>query len=131
MAWLLVSLSLLVPAAGFSMGATPPPKKKQSRVAYRGELDRLLNENKVACKVSLDCEALPLGVKPCGGPTEFVLATKATKKKISDAITDLTKTINEMDQTMNSEQGLMGTCEVLTEPKLACVSGSCQEERAN
>ncbi len=124
----LALIVIALPTLGHGFGATPPPKKKQTRGAYRGELDRLLGENKVACKISLDCEALPLGVKPCGGPSEYIFVSKGTKKKISEAITDLTKTINEMDQTSNSEQGLMGTCEVTVEPKVACVSGSCQAE---
>lgn len=84
-----------------------------------------MQENKVACKVSLDCEALALGNRACGGPSEYVLLSKGTKAKIQDSLSDLIKSIDEMDRTANSEQGLMGTCEVMEKPELACQSGSC------
>ncbi len=109
-------------------GGTPPPRRKVTREAYRAELDALMTEHKVACKISLDCEALPLGVKACGGPTEFIVLSKGTKAKMQDALTDLTKTINEMDTAAN--QGMMGTCQALEKPEVACSSGSCAKVAA-
>ena len=111
-------------SVSFGVGVEPR-KKKQTREAFRAELDSLIKENKVACKFSMDCEALALGSKPCGGPTEYVILSKATRAKISSAVTDLIKTIDELDQTHNAETGAMGTCMALEKPPLTCKAGTC------
>lgn len=108
---------------GFAFDSRTKAKRPQTRAAYRAELDAQLKEHKIACKISLDCEALPLGVKTCGGPTEFIVLSKATKMKMQDALNDLTKTINEMDTIAN--EGKMGTCETIEKPEVQCKSGSC------
>lgn len=105
--------------------STPAPKKKQTRAAYRAELDRVISEGAIPCKISLDCEAVALGAKPCGGPTEYVIMSQSTRMKNQAAVSDLTKVITEMDQTANSEGGLMGTCEALVKPELQCKDGLC------
>lgn len=124
-------LGVIAPSEAFSLGTTPPPKKKQTRGAYRAEITRLMQENKVPCKISLDCEALPLGNRACGGPSEFLIISKGTKSKIQDSLSDLTKSIDEMDRTANSEQGLMGTCEAMEKPELTCQSGSCTAQNGS
>lgn len=107
--------------------AKPPPvKRKQTRSAYRGELDHLLNENRTSCKADADCTVIALGARPCGGPSEFISASKATLGRIQSAVTDLTLTIEEMDRTANTESGVMGTCEALAKPQAACVRSRCQ-----
>lgn len=121
LALLLSTLSFSVQS--FAFDSRTKPKRPQTRAAYRAELDALMKEHKVACKISLDCEALPLGVKACGGPTEFIVISKATKMKMQDALNDLTKTINEMDTAAN--EGKMGTCEALEKPEVQCKSGTC------
>ncbi len=121
-----VSFSASVAAA--EPGSTPSPRRKVTREAYRAELEALMTEHKVACKAALDCEALPLGVKACGGPTEFIVMSKGTKAKMQEALTDLTKTINEMDAAAN--QGMMGTCQALEKPEVACSSGKCAKSTA-
>lgn len=109
---------------------TPAPKKKQSRGAYRAELDRVIAENNIPCKISLDCEAVALGSKPCGGPTEYVIMSQSTRMKAQAAVSDLTKVITEMDQEANREGGLMGTCEALLKPELQCNAGVCSKAEA-
>lgn len=110
-------------AHAFGPGATP--RKKQTRAAYRAEIDAMISKNKVACKFSMDCEALPLGVKACGGPLEHLILSKGTHLKVSEGLDDLTKTINEMDTVANAESGAMGTCNVLEKPELECKAGAC------
>ena len=123
-ALLLTTLSISVPVAhAYGPGATQ--RKKQQRGAYRTEISAMMNEHKVPCKFSMDCEALPLGVRACGGPAEFLILSKGTRTKIADGLEDLTKTINEMDITANSENGVMGTCEAMIKPEVACKAGLC------
>ena len=104
---------------------TPSPKKRQNREAYREELGRLLETNHVACTSDNDCEAIGVGAMACGGPIEFVPASKATIAKIQTAVTDLTKAIEEMDQAQNREKSMVGICLALSKPDLKCQAGKC------
>lgn len=120
-----LAFTLLNPTdSALAVTTLPTPKKQQTRGAYRAELDRLLQENKAACKVSFDCVAVPLGEKACGGPTEYVVMSQATQKKIADAISDLTKMITQLDHEAHSG-GIAGTCDVVEKPELACRAGTC------
>ena len=121
----LISIANLSTGIGPLASAAAEPRKQQTRSAYRAEIDAMISENGVPCKVATDCDAVPLGVKPCGGPLEFLILSKATKSKISDGLTDLTKTINEMDTLANAQSGAMGTCQAMTKPELACNAGNC------
>jgi len=104
---------------------TPSPKKRQNREAYRAELGRLLGTNHVACIADSDCEAIGVGAMACGGPSEFVPASKATIAKIQTAVTDLTKAIEEMDQAQNKEKSMVGICLALAKPDVKCQAGKC------
>ncbi len=104
---------------------TPSPNKRQNREAYRAELGRLLETHHVACIADSDCEAIGVGAMSCGGPSEFVLASKATIAKIQTAVTDLTKVIEEMDQTQNKEKSMVGICLALSKPGVKCQAGKC------
>lgn len=118
-------------AASSSLGAaaekapTPSPKKRQNREAFREELGRLIEANHVGCVADSDCESIGVGAMACGGPSEFVPASKATIAKIQTAVTDLTKVIEEMDQSQNKEKSMMGICLALTKPEVKCQSGKC------
>jgi hypothetical protein len=122
---------LTLTASGPSLGIaaekapTPSPKKKQSREAYREELGRLIEINHVSCTNDGDCEAIGVGSMACGGPSEFLPASKATLAKIQTAITDLTKVIEEMDQARNQEKSMMGICLALAKPEVKCQAGKC------
>lgn len=122
---------LALTAFGPSLGAaaekapTPSPKKRQSREAFREELGRLIELNHVSCTNDGDCEAIGVGSMACGGPSEFLPASKATIAKIQTAITDLTKVIEEMDQAKNQEKSMMGICLALAKPEVKCQAGKC------
>lgn len=105
-------------------------KREQTREAYRAELESLMNENKVACKIASDCNALPVGSRSCGGPTEYVLISKGTQAKIQSAATDLIKTIDELDRARNASSGLAGTCDVMEKPAVTCQAGACVKDTA-
>lgn len=127
LALVLAAVSSSLATSAFAAGE---PRKQQTRGAYRSEIDALISENGVPCKVAADCDAVPLGVKACGGPLEFLILSKATKSKISDGLTDLTKTINEMDTLANAQSGAMGTCQAMIKPELTCSAGNCVKAAA-
>lgn len=131
----LITLVLTGTAVGISLSSslciaaekapTPSSKKRQSREAFREELGHLLESNHVGCRKDDDCEAFGVGSMACGGPREFLLASKATIAKVQSAITDLTKVIEELDQTSNKEKGMMGICLSLEKPEVKCQAGTC------
>lgn len=126
-----IMLALTVTAPGPSLvtaaqkAPTPPPKKRQTREAFREELGHLLEKNHVSCAKDSDCEAIGVGSMACGGPSEFLAASKATIAKIQTAVSDLSKAIEEMDQARNRETSTMGICLALAKPEVKCLSGKC------
>ncbi|CAN5720585.1 hypothetical protein BH10BDE1_BH10BDE1_04260 [soil metagenome] len=121
----LTSLALVL--FGLSAPSSAHAKPQQTRGAYRAQLDALLSENNTPCKSDDDCEAIGVGTKPCGGPSEFVLVSKATRSKSGSNIDDVVKMIGAMDTETNALEGTMGTCVVMKKPELACASGTCKE----
>lgn len=105
-------------------------KEQQTRGAYRQQLDALLSEHNSPCKSANDCEAVGIGAKPCGGPTEFILLSKGTRSKVSSDFDDLTKMITQLDVEANATEGTVGACLALKKPDLACHSGSCVKSSA-
>ncbi|MDX9730617.1 MAG: hypothetical protein RBT63_02495 [Bdellovibrionales bacterium] len=123
----LIFLTALVLAsvAEAQLFSKPRVKKQQNREAYKAELLQLLHDNKVACKQDSDCSAIALGSLSCGGPREYLVVSQGTQAKISAAIDDLTKTIEEMDRTANAESGGLGICIAIEKPETTCSAGNC------
>lgn len=126
----ILTSSLAIPGIALAAGIgektpVPPPKKKQSREAYREELGRLIDLNHVSCSADDGCDAIGIGAMACGGPSEFIPASKATIAKIQTSVTELTKVIEEMDQARNKEKSMLGICLALAKPDVKCVSGKC------
>ncbi len=129
--WLpaLLTIPGLLTLAVFAGGATrTEPRKQQTRGAYREQLDALISANKVPCKTPNDCEAVAIGSKSCGGPTEYLLVSRATRSKLGSDFDDNVKMITQLDVEANA--GMMGTCEVLLKPEVACSAGSCTEAKS-
>jgi hypothetical protein len=129
--FLVFTFLMASPSLGVSAekAPTPSPKKRQNREAYREELGRLLDANHVACSSDGDCEAIGIGAMACGGPSEFLPASKATVAKIQTAVTDLTKVIQEMDQAQNKENSMLGICLALAKPEVKCQTGKCAAKK--
>jgi hypothetical protein len=76
-----------------------------------------------ACTSSSVCRTLPLGVKACGGPRQYLvysLAVTDSARLAADAAR-----YNEAEARKNREEGLVSDCMMLLEPKVSCVSGRC------
>ena len=75
------------------------------------------------CKQVTHCQVMPMGSRPCGGPSEFlVYCSKTTDlKKLKAKV----KTVTDGEKATNATEGLMGTCQVLTPPKVKLENGAC------
>ena len=113
------------PASSTSTNASPPPRKKQSRLAYRDEVSRLIEEGGLGCKSDSDCDALPLGTRICGGAAEYAVISRTAKAQFGERIAELQAIIEEMDRDRQKESGMMGICSVLEKPTARCLKSLC------
>ena len=70
------------------------------------------------------CRAIALGVKPCGGPREYLIySIEVTEPR---TLHDLVEEYNRCDHDRNQRLGLMSDCEYVAEPTLALNNGMCE-----
>ncbi len=75
------------------------------------------------CTQAAQCKAMPMGAKPCGGPTEFVIyCSVGTDEKV---LTEKVQAATDAEKAKNAATGAMGTCLALAQPKVTLVSGVC------
>lgn len=77
-----------------------------------------------SCGSSAQCVATPMGVKPCGGPTKFIVHSNETDQEKLDV---LIEKYNDLNSEYNEVNNLGSDCSVVTAPEMDCVSGNCQE----
>ena len=75
------------------------------------------------CSDGSQCVATPIGVKPCGGPTKFIVHSSSTDQEKLDA---LIEQYNELNAEYNTETNAGSDCSVVTAPEMDCISGPCQ-----
>jgi hypothetical protein len=76
-----------------------------------------------ACKSPAECRTLPLRVKPCGGPQEFLvysLSVTDSARLAADAAR-----YNQAETEKNRQEGLVSDCSMLIAPRVSCISGKC------
>ncbi|MEQ8905360.1 hypothetical protein [Ekhidna sp.] len=77
-----------------------------------------------SCESSDQCVATAIGVKPCGGPTRFIVHSSETdQEKLDELITRY----DELNEEYNETSGIGSDCSVVTAPEIDCISGACQE----
>jgi hypothetical protein len=79
------------------------------------------------CKVDSDCAALPMGIKPCGGPWKYILYSKKNAKlsKLKKRLDEY----NKLDQQINETQQTMSDCSVTMKPELKCTNSMCVDSK--
>ena len=75
------------------------------------------------CENIVHCRLLALGSRPCGGPTEYLAYSSIVGKR--EVLEAKAYEYGFLQEELNRAQGVSGTCEVLAQPKLACVNGRC------
>ena len=80
------------------------------------------------CTKASQCKQQPMGNRPCGGPSEFLVYCAATtdEKKLKQKA----QLVTDAEKSFNSKSQLMGTCDVLAAPKLKLESSECLPDRA-
>lgn len=70
------------------------------------------------------CESIALGVKPCGGPSEYlVFSTEMTDSQVLKALVDR---YNECDRSRNDRLGLASGCDMVEAPTLVLKGNRCE-----
>jgi len=79
---------------------------------------------KAECSSDSQCQALPIGARPCGGPASY-LAWSTTKTSSSD-IQALADRYRAEQQERNARSGMVSDCRAIAPPAAVCRAGSCQ-----
>lgn len=95
---------------------SPPPDV----AAMKAEVRALA---KARCADVKQCRAVPLGARPCGGPTEFVVTCASDAAFAS--LEAKAKAASAAEQKLNEKEGRMGTCIALAPPTLKLEGGAC------
>jgi hypothetical protein len=83
-----------------------------------------LNAKYLSCSAASECEALPLGSKPCGGPVFYLAASRknpdfSRMKELAEEYARASDLVNQMER-RNS------TCEEEQPPEIECANQRCQ-----
>ena len=71
-----------------------------------------------ACSVDSDCRALPMGARPCGGPSGYLpYSIRGTDE---GALSRLSDDHRRLSAELAAQRPVVGTCEVLPEPVAYC-----------
>lgn len=72
-----------------------------------------------------DCAALPLGVKPCGGPWSWLVYSRSSVDTL--ALRALVDSYNTLNGELNLRWGWVSDCAVEAQPQVVCEDGVCRE----
>ena len=75
------------------------------------------------CENIVHCRLLALGSRPCGGPAEYLAYSSIVGKR--DVLEAKAYEYGFLQEEVSRTRGMSGTCEVLAQPRLACVNGRC------
>jgi hypothetical protein len=75
------------------------------------------------CENIVHCRLLALGSRPCGGAAEYLAySSLAGKREVLEA---KAYEYGFLQEEVNRARAVSGTCEVLVQPRVACVNGRC------
>ena len=110
--------------AGGSACAQQPAAQDELQ-ALREQIVQMIG--RAPCANLVHCRVLALGVRPCGGPAEYLAYSSITADKA--LLENKAFEYGLLQEDVQRAQGAVGTCEVLAQPRLACVNSSCRIER--
>jgi hypothetical protein len=117
---LLMSLSVLpaLAAEANDTGASDAAALRE----LRQEIVQLIGEPR--CANLVHCRVLPLGSRPCGGPAEYLAYSSITANR--EILEAKAYEYGFLQEEMQQTAGAVGVCEVLPEPRVACIDGRCR-----
>jgi hypothetical protein len=87
----------------------------------RGEIINLIGEPR--CANLVHCRVLPLGARPCGGPSEYLAFSSMTANR--ETLEAKAYEYSFLEEEVNRSKSAVGPCEVLPQPRAACIGGRC------
>lgn len=79
---------------------------------------------KAECASDSQCQILPIGARPCGGPASYL--AWSTARTSSSEIQALADRYRAEQQERNARSGMVSDCRAIAPPAAACRAGSCQ-----
>ena len=94
---------------------------EQALKAVRGEIVSLIGEPR--CANLVHCRVLALGASPCGGPSEYLAFSSLNANR--ETLEAKAYEYSFLEEEVNRSKTAVGSCEVLPQPRAACVDGRC------
>ncbi len=114
---LYVVVALIAPPAAAAAGGSD----QEALESLHQQIVALIGEPR--CENIVHCRLLALGSRPCGGPAEYLAYSSiAGKREVLEA---KAYEYGFLQEEVNRERALSGTCDVLAQPRVACVNGRC------
>ena len=79
---------------------------------------------KAACTSDKQCQVLPVGARPCGGPASYLAWSNA--KTSGAELQALADRHRSEQQASNTRSGMVSDCRAIAPPAAACRTGTCQ-----
>ena len=117
-------LAGLVMGPGLAQGADSAPAAGSDEAALktlRAEIVKLVGDPR--CVNLVHCRVLPLGARPCGGPSEYLAYSSTTGNR--EMLESKAYEYSFLEEEINRKQAAVGTCEVPPPPRAACIDGRC------
>jgi len=90
--------------------------------SVRSEIRQLAGDGR--CKEDSQCRAIPIGKRDCGGPDAYVVFSTLTAK--TAALEARAAEYTALQEEILRDRSGVGPCEIILEPKLACIQQRCQ-----
>jgi len=129
----LVLLSLLACAActtradgpAEQAAAQPAPSASTPAPAAADTLGRIKELiGRAACDADQQCQVLPVGARPCGGPASYLAWSSAATS--GSELQALAERYRAEQQAANTRSGMVSDCRAIAPPAAVCRAGACQ-----
>jgi hypothetical protein len=94
-----------------------------SLAAY-GSIDALVRAD-LSCQASVDCTAIALGSRACGGPNGYVVVSKTNMFVANGVVQLLATDTTSIEKSLNYLLGVGSICAYEMPPATACVAKVC------
>ncbi len=101
--------------------SAPADSDEVALQSMRTEIIKLIGEPR--CVNLVHCRVLALGVRPCGGASEYLAYSSTTGR--GETLEAKAYEYNFLEEEVNRKKSAVGACAALPQPRAACVDGHC------
>lgn len=105
-------------------GAADAAATEAEMQALRAEIVKEIGN--APCANLVHCRLLALGMRPCGGPDEYLAYSSITGDKTQ--LENKALEYGLLQEDLHRARGTVGTCAVLPLPRLICLDNRCRTE---